>query len=453
MGVTRQVTIYFDPSRGNKMNDKNNDNPPNLTQQVFHKALFLNRPRSQSLSDVTRTHKESNTKSINEHCPPESDESNWTKVQGRKRPRNSPDNNNLKAQKQTKIDNYWLGQSIQITNSFDELPMDENNTEQYTEKISKPPPIFIDRVENIKPLKQLLDSQMAGSYELKILNHNKVKIITKTADVYRETVKQLEAKETEFYTYKLKQERSFKVVLKKIHPSTDIEDIKMALNELGHDATNIWNIKQSITKIPLHMFVVELNPKANNKQIYDIKHLLNCRISVEPPKPVRNIPQCANCQQYGHTKKYCFRKPRCIKCTGNHLSRDCHQKERSNSVKCVLCDGNHPANYKGCMVYKNLIMQKYPPLRPKTKDFMSLPKNSDNKAAPVPNNPQYKRNTYAEIIKKQQEPNVNSTNIETSEDMKQLLEMFRQITGQLCTMTNLLTNLMTVMTKSSNQSK
>lgn len=33
--------------------------------------------------------------------------------------------------------------------------------------------------------------------------------------------------------------------------------------------------------------------------------------------------------------------------------------------KCVLCDGNHPANYKGCIVYKQIQNKKFPKLRDK----------------------------------------------------------------------------------------
>ena len=33
----------------------------------------------------------------------------------------------------------------------------------------------------------------------------------------------------------------------------------------------------------------------------------------------------------------------------------------SNDVKCVLCDGNHPANYKDCGVYQSLGKARFPP--------------------------------------------------------------------------------------------
>jgi len=37
-------------------------------------------------------------------------------------------------------------------------------------------------------------------------------------------------------------------------------------------------------------------------------------------------------------------------------------KEKSKDIKCVLCEGNHPANYKDCMVFKNLQRSFFPTL-------------------------------------------------------------------------------------------
>jgi len=61
-------------------------------------------------------------------------------------------------------------------------------------------------------------------------------------------VKKLKGKNTEFYTYKPKQERSFKVVLKHIHATANLDDIKKEIEDLGHTVTNIWNIKKQALK-------------------------------------------------------------------------------------------------------------------------------------------------------------------------------------------------------------
>lgn len=128
---------------------------------------------------------------------------------------------------------------------------------------------------------------------------------------------------------------------------------------------NIAVIRHRITKVPLPMFAVDIAPDAtNNKQIYNIKYLQSQTIVVEPPHTKRELVQCARCQRYNHTKSYCTRQPRCVKCGGNHWTKDC-SKNITTEPTCVLCNGNHPANYKGCTVHKEMQKRKFPPLRPK----------------------------------------------------------------------------------------
>ena len=71
------------------------------------------------------------------------------------------------------------------------------------------------------------------------------------------------------------------------------------------------------------------------------------------------------CQEYGHTKNYCFKSPVCVKCAKKHLTSECPIKEKIQSVKCANCDGNHPASYKGCIVRKQLQQKLFPTLRTK----------------------------------------------------------------------------------------
>lgn len=69
----------------------------------------------------------------------------------------------------------------------------------------------------------------------------------------------------EFYMYKSKQEHSFTVVIKiLIHP----------LSTERHTPRCYGTSNKKITKILLHMFIVELAPKNNNEEIYDVKTAL-----------------------------------------------------------------------------------------------------------------------------------------------------------------------------------
>lgn len=328
------------------------------------------------------------------------------------------------------------------------------------DKPPKPPPIFVDKVSNIQPLLQLLKEIADGNFDIKVLSNDKVRIQPQTAEIYSKIVKCLQLKDTEFHTYKPKSERSFKVVLKNLHPSTDIEEIKKEITENGHTVTNIWNIRQRATKKPLSMFFIEVEANDNNKDIYNIQKLLHCRVVVEPPRPKREIPQCGKCQQYGHTKKYCHRKPKCIKCAGDHLSIDCTRKGRSDNVKCVLCDGNHPANYKGCQVYKQLqTKQPITNARPKTMSNLN-PKNKITEFFKPVDHPPKHSYTYSEALKSpnknsNKNPNKNTkTNTDdangnnqnqsqTNHDMHEMMNTMKQLMQQITSMTNLLLELMT----------
>jgi hypothetical protein len=74
--------------------------------------------------------------------------------------------------------------------------------------------------------------------------------------------------------------------------------------------TDIWNIKHCRTKLPLSMYFVELKPALNNKDIFKVEYIQQCKTIFKPPKHKRDIVQCANCQRYGHFKNYCHLKPR-----------------------------------------------------------------------------------------------------------------------------------------------
>ncbi|KAG8323907.1 hypothetical protein J6590_104766, partial [Homalodisca vitripennis] len=46
------------------------------------------------------------------------------------------------------------------------------------------------------------------------------------------------------------------------------------------------------------------------------------------------------------------------------MTRAC-LKSSDTPPTCALCEGNHPANYKGCSVYRELKQKSFPPIRPK----------------------------------------------------------------------------------------
>ncbi|CAI6353698.1 unnamed protein product [Macrosiphum euphorbiae] len=116
--------------------------------------------------------------------------------------------------------------------------------------------------------------------------------------------------------------------------------------ELGITAEDIDNTT------PLHKlgprnsdvvhWVVEVPPsvltKIENKSLYI--GMTRCRCKVHS-----SLPQCYNCQQYGHTATRCEKKsPTCRNCAGAHDSRTCNEE----GVRCVNCKGPHKASSAAC---------------------------------------------------------------------------------------------------------
>ena len=139
---------------------------------------------------------------------------------------------------------YWLGEALTTANRFSSL-MEETTEEapaQYTDP--KPPPIFISGVVNIKPLIELLNVIARNKYLVKTLSNEQVCVQPTESSIYSTVIKSLMEKQTEFHTYKPRQDRSFRVVIQNLHPSTEIKDTKRALVEKGHEVTNVSNAKQ-----------------------------------------------------------------------------------------------------------------------------------------------------------------------------------------------------------------
>jgi hypothetical protein len=158
--------------------------------------------------------------------------------------------------------------------------------------------------------------------------------------------------------------------------------------------------------------------------------LLNAKVIFEPPHKKKEIVQCKRCQQYGHTRTYCRHPFRCVKCGKNHESTSC-VKQITTPPTCALCEGDHPANYKGCTVYKNLQRKGYPPLRPKETSVekgtpsCSTETNSPVAAVTTPHNVN-KFSSYAEAAKSN-DTSIKNDDVNLSSNIQELFNKFEQM--------------------------
>jgi len=174
-----------------------------------------------------------------------------------------------------------------------------------------------------------------------------------TADLYRTASKMLTEAQFKWSTYENKQTRPIRVVVKKLHSSCKPDQIVHELRQKGYHILDAVNILKWQTKEPLPIFMLTFDRTENVKKIYDITAIRGMRDEVTLYRKTGLLPQCKNCQAWGHTKSYCHKEPRCVKYAGKYTTESC-TKPKEVPLKCYNCGENHPANYRGCIVEKEL---------------------------------------------------------------------------------------------------
>ena len=169
---------------------------------------------------------------------------------------------------------------------------------QETTYYIKLPPIFTPNVKNIlNMISNTCSIIPRKDISYKPLKNKEIKFMI-SIDSYRKLVfktKYFDRREISYHTYQVRKEWAYRVVIKGPYHTTHI---KVVLIPQGHDIRNVCNVRSRVTKEPIAMFYVDLDPKINNKGIYEIRYINNAIVTVEPPKKVNDIVQYHRCQQF-----------------------------------------------------------------------------------------------------------------------------------------------------------
>lgn len=338
-----------------------------LIQQKFHRGLFLQRPRCYSAGDQPTTSTEvyditsleeandlTQGKNATTTTPPTYE---WQSVPQLRHKRKRTNSNSPHQEEQV----------IATANRFSALPVDtRDNTE--IKKSSKPPPIMLYGIEDVAKLTLLIETGLKhDEYTYKIITKKQLRVSCTSSDSYRTLMKLVRDNNLIGHTFTKKDERPCRIVIKHLHPTTPLEEIKKAIEDTGNTIRGeIINARYGPNKTPLSTFFINLEPHPNNATVKKICYIYNTKVVVEDPIRKKTTPQCKRCQQYGHTRNNCLRPYRCVKCAENHNTLDCQKKDRNTPAKCALCLGSHPANYKGCQVFLEIQKRKTRPFTYKT---------------------------------------------------------------------------------------
>jgi hypothetical protein len=123
-------------------------------------------------------------------------------------------------------------------------------------------------------------------------------------------------------------------MVRNIHAPCSAEDIMKDLQIKNFAIVEVSQIRSRKDEalLPLEKQTFEI--KRNTKRIFEIKEILDIKVTTEALRRSNLLPQCKNCQAYGHTQKYCMKEARCVKCVGKHHTKEC-QKTRAKSPKFV----------------------------------------------------------------------------------------------------------------------
>lgn len=317
-----------------------------------------------------------------------------------------------KTAKLAKVDEVSDAEDLQPnTNRFAALPIEEDevakeSTMPVETALPKPPPIIVPGVHSIVDmLADLGEITEPGSFTYKATGGGCVRIMPKDSSTYRKIVDHMDNHNMAFRTFQLKENRAFRVVIKGIHSTTPVQHIIDDLKRLGHIVRDIKNAVSRMTKNPMAMFFVNLEPASTNKKVFEVKRLCHAVVTIEEPKKFNDLVQCYRCQAFGHTKRYCRLQYTCVKCGQGHDSTEC-TKAKDAPATCGNCGEAHTASYQGCRVYIEAKKRAAP--KPKVK-AMAPPPNVVHTSPVTTNNITRSGFSYAGVTRggypQQQQPN------------------------------------------------
>ncbi|GFU01175.1 nucleic-acid-binding protein from transposon X-element [Trichonephila clavipes] len=206
--------------------------------------------------------------------------------------------------------------------------------------------IVIDASNNTTELLATLSDYLGNTLEGRFEN-GKLRVFPKTHLEHRKLQSYLSQKKMRSHTFEMADNKQLKAVIRGLPTDYDQKEIATELKGFGFEADHISILRNRKTNTNMPLFLVVLKRTQENKEIFHVSNIGFFRVVVEPLKSSSMPPQCYRCQEFYHHSRLCNRAPKCLKCSGGHLTAEC-KKSTKSPAKCVNCGGPHPANFSGC---------------------------------------------------------------------------------------------------------
>ncbi len=231
-----------------------------------------------------------------------------------------------------------------------------------------------------------------------------IQILPKTSDDHRTATKLLKEKNVEYHTYFLKEEKKLNIIIKGLGKKFSLDDVENELLELGFGPSEIQWYKSGPNR-NVETELIKLLIPQDQTEIFKITHICHMRVYISHQRAptTKHIPQCHNCQKFGHCSSNCFAEPKCHRCAGNHHYKDC-KKPRDTPAKCLNCEGDHPASFRNCPKNPNYSRNQPNQTSQNTNTNQTSQISNTPKPPPKPINPQI---SYAKITQSPSTPSQN----------------------------------------------
>lgn len=302
-----------------------------------------------------------------------------------------------------------------------------DSKEKTRPKSLRPPPVIVEKQNKYEDFYHCITAEIGKEFKTTLLSSGDIKVNVEDAEAYRKLTNLLNRDSFKWYSFENKQTRPIKVMVKKLHPSCSTEKITDYLKNQGFNILSAVNILKRGEKTPLPMFMLTFANSEDVKKIYNIQEILGMKVHIEAVRSPKLVPQCKNCQVFGHTQKYCSKESKCVRCAGKHHYTKC-TKSKEGLPKCVNCGENHPSNYRGCVVAKEI--QK---LRRKVVDKknQSANKQSANLLSQRPSTILPAQATSSKVVNLPQEGSLSYSQVVKKTNECELKSMLEIIMGKL----------------------
>lgn len=236
----------------------------------------------------------------------------------------------------------------------------------------------------------------------------------------------------------------------------EIKPLRLRENRYGYD-------KQSVYLLYFDAGSAKL------AELRKIKHINRVIVRWEQfqPRALDKVPQCRNCQMFGHSSVNCNMPTRCLVCSLPHKTDECPKKmsraaldhlakegksiDRS-FIKCANCEKSHTSNYKGCIARQSFIevqnrfskktgrpRQVAPPIV----NEANYPQLYNDRIPQPASSAHYNNTTWAEVAEEQ--GNLAQQNF--NQQMKLMAEMMTTVNNMLTKLTSLVELFTSTMSK------